>query len=255
MNISLKHLWSCAPEGHSFFYWRLNGKWILYLLFLLSFCLSLTGRADENRTTSAPTWKCDELLSTTSCWQPSSSVASSLSTSHTPSSSLCFCLAGRCFAFRGERGNDEPPIEMIKVSHLKWVFSARAGWILSAGITCTCVRGQLYSYTVNTHTHTNKPDKVGKQPCLPWFFFLLLWNFIYVWIYIFFSTSNIKLLLSIDKVLLHPDLILKHSENTHFIQLPLAHCQLELLLNTFLDLSFFLGTFLYYDVKNMIQTF
>ncbi|KAJ8346552.1 hypothetical protein SKAU_G00279530 [Synaphobranchus kaupii] len=26
---------------------------------------------------------------------------------------------GRCFAFRGERGNDEPPIEMIKVSHLK----------------------------------------------------------------------------------------------------------------------------------------
>ncbi|XP_060943690.1 WD repeat-containing protein 11 [Limanda limanda] len=28
-------------------------------------------------------------------------------------------LTGRCFAFRGERGNDEPPIEMIKVSHLK----------------------------------------------------------------------------------------------------------------------------------------
>uniref|UniRef100_A0AAY4ERE8 WD repeat-containing protein 11 n=1 Tax=Denticeps clupeoides TaxID=299321 RepID=A0AAY4ERE8_9TELE len=26
---------------------------------------------------------------------------------------------GRCFAFRGERGNDEPAIEMIKVSHLK----------------------------------------------------------------------------------------------------------------------------------------
>uniref|UniRef100_A0AAV2JQL5 WDR11 second beta-propeller domain-containing protein n=1 Tax=Knipowitschia caucasica TaxID=637954 RepID=A0AAV2JQL5_KNICA len=26
---------------------------------------------------------------------------------------------GRCFSFRGERGNDEPPIEMIKVSHLK----------------------------------------------------------------------------------------------------------------------------------------
>uniref|UniRef100_A0A3Q2PQI0 WD repeat-containing protein 11 n=1 Tax=Fundulus heteroclitus TaxID=8078 RepID=A0A3Q2PQI0_FUNHE len=26
---------------------------------------------------------------------------------------------GRCFAFRGERGTDEPPIEMIKVSHLK----------------------------------------------------------------------------------------------------------------------------------------
>ncbi|MEQ2290701.1 WD repeat-containing protein 11, partial [Ameca splendens] len=26
---------------------------------------------------------------------------------------------GRCFAFRGERGNDELPIEMIKVSHLK----------------------------------------------------------------------------------------------------------------------------------------
>ncbi|XP_046884968.1 WD repeat-containing protein 11 [Hypomesus transpacificus] len=26
---------------------------------------------------------------------------------------------GRCFAFRGERGNDEPSIEMIKVSHLK----------------------------------------------------------------------------------------------------------------------------------------
>ncbi|XP_048864245.1 WD repeat-containing protein 11 [Brienomyrus brachyistius] len=26
---------------------------------------------------------------------------------------------GRMFAFRGERGNDEPPIEMIKVSHLK----------------------------------------------------------------------------------------------------------------------------------------
>uniref|UniRef100_A0A3Q2XFW3 WD repeat-containing protein 11 n=1 Tax=Hippocampus comes TaxID=109280 RepID=A0A3Q2XFW3_HIPCM len=26
---------------------------------------------------------------------------------------------GRSFAFRGERGNDEPPIEMIKVSHLK----------------------------------------------------------------------------------------------------------------------------------------
>ncbi|KAJ8248191.1 hypothetical protein GJAV_G00239350, partial [Gymnothorax javanicus] len=26
---------------------------------------------------------------------------------------------GRCFAFRGERGNDESPIEMIKVSHLK----------------------------------------------------------------------------------------------------------------------------------------
>ncbi|TRY60023.1 hypothetical protein DNTS_011017 [Danionella cerebrum] len=26
---------------------------------------------------------------------------------------------GRCFAFRGERGNDEAPIEMIKVSHLK----------------------------------------------------------------------------------------------------------------------------------------
>uniref|UniRef100_UPI003AACEAED WD repeat-containing protein 11 n=1 Tax=Centroberyx gerrardi TaxID=166262 RepID=UPI003AACEAED len=26
---------------------------------------------------------------------------------------------GRCFPFRGERGNDEPPIEMIKVSHLK----------------------------------------------------------------------------------------------------------------------------------------
>ncbi|KAL3050051.1 hypothetical protein OYC64_012162 [Pagothenia borchgrevinki] len=28
-------------------------------------------------------------------------------------------LTGRCFAFRGERGNDEPPIEMMKVSHLK----------------------------------------------------------------------------------------------------------------------------------------
>uniref|UniRef100_A0A3P8ZVB1 WD repeat-containing protein 11 n=1 Tax=Esox lucius TaxID=8010 RepID=A0A3P8ZVB1_ESOLU len=26
---------------------------------------------------------------------------------------------GRCFAFRGERGNDEPAIEMMKVSHLK----------------------------------------------------------------------------------------------------------------------------------------
>jgi len=28
-------------------------------------------------------------------------------------------FSGRCFSFRGERGNDEPPIEMIKVSHLK----------------------------------------------------------------------------------------------------------------------------------------
>lgn len=54
------------------------------------------------------------------------SLLPSIITSHlqplTVSPSLCLlCSPGRCFAFRGERGNDEPPIEMIKVSHLKWV--------------------------------------------------------------------------------------------------------------------------------------
>lgn len=34
---------------------------------------------------------------------------------------LLLCAPGRSIAFRGERGNDEPAIEMIKVSHLKWV--------------------------------------------------------------------------------------------------------------------------------------
>lgn len=32
---------------------------------------------------------------------------------------LIFAIKGRSIAFRGERGNDESPIEMIKVSHLK----------------------------------------------------------------------------------------------------------------------------------------
>lgn len=32
---------------------------------------------------------------------------------------LIFTIKGRSIAFRGERGNDESPIEMIKVSHLK----------------------------------------------------------------------------------------------------------------------------------------
>lgn len=32
---------------------------------------------------------------------------------------LIFVITGRSIAFRGDRGNDESPMEMIKVSHLK----------------------------------------------------------------------------------------------------------------------------------------
>lgn len=101
-----------------------SGSYIFF--FLLSFRLSLADTADENRTTSAPTKENVEMWWITlhhillSAFFLRSLL--SLSTSHSPSSSFCSCLTGRCFAFRGERGNDEPPIEMIKVSHLKWVF-------------------------------------------------------------------------------------------------------------------------------------
>lgn len=65
--------------------------------------------------------------------------------------SLHPCLPGRCFAFRGERGNDEPPIEMIKVSHLKWVFlpltSPNTNIITQTHTQC------IYIYPIYTHTH------------------------------------------------------------------------------------------------------
>lgn len=121
INMSLKRLWSCAPEGHSCLY--LKGWWevdpIFSCFFLRFVCLSPAERTEAGH--PGPNVEMRWITLPASCCLPSSSVASS----HSPSSSsLCFCLAGRCFAFRGERGNDEPPIEMIKVSHLKWVFSA-----------------------------------------------------------------------------------------------------------------------------------
>lgn len=105
-------------------------------------------------------------------------------------------------------------------------FSARAGRTLSAGIICTCER-QLFTYTINKHTH-KQTDFAINLVCLDSSLFfpsalkLHLYNIQYI------SMSDVKLLLSIAKVLLHPELNLKDSENTHFIQLPLACCQLEL---------------------------
>lgn len=70
-------------------------------------------------------------------------LPSIISSSRSFSLSLCLlCFAGRCFAFRGERGNDEPPIEMIKVSHLKWVFCHQQNQIPSTSRR-------------HTHTHLN----------------------------------------------------------------------------------------------------
>lgn len=154
INVLLKRLWSCAPEGHSCLY--LKSWWIVDPIFSCSFLRSVSLSPAEQTEAGHPGPNVEMRWITlpASCRLPSSSTASSsYSTSHAPSSSspLCFCLAGRCFAFRGERGNDEPPIEMIKVSHLKWVL----GKILGAGVSRTRGR-QLCSYTVNTHTHKHK---------------------------------------------------------------------------------------------------
>uniref|UniRef100_A0A669F0L4 WD repeat-containing protein 11 n=1 Tax=Oreochromis niloticus TaxID=8128 RepID=A0A669F0L4_ORENI len=71
---------------------------------------------------------------------------------------------GRCFAFRGERGNDEPPIEMIKVSHLKQylvvVFRDKPLelWDIRTGTLLREMAKNFPTVTalVQTHLHTNK---------------------------------------------------------------------------------------------------
>lgn len=56
-------------------------------------------------------------------WRCSRSVWLSVSPFYPSRKFLCssyhYFIPGRSVPFRGERGNDEPAIEMIKVSHLK----------------------------------------------------------------------------------------------------------------------------------------
>ncbi|XP_029788560.1 WD repeat-containing protein 11 isoform X3 [Suricata suricatta] len=86
---------------------------------------------------------------------------------------------GRSIAFRGERGNDESPIEMIKVSHLNLLQEAESKSELSQNISArehfvfTDSDGQVYHLTVEGNSVKDSaripPDgSMGSITCIAW---------------------------------------------------------------------------------------